>query len=521
MNPDITNAVGGLNKTISDYNLKNGSKLPTLNINADTPTPANVPPPTPTTGYTGLQGTVNATADAFTQNLADNASKTKTDYTTSLNDYIKSALSSPTKSALSADAYATGGVNTAESELNDINHQILADQRATDNQIRALKENPEGLFGTGLSQKIQEVQDKGTQRQADLSIIALARQGKYDLAKKVADQAVEAKFEAQKQKNDILKFAFEENKDLFTKAEQEQFQVAQADRNRTLDTEKAKEIARYNKVLEQNDPKYKLEVQKLRNEIDATGGVTINNPKYNAVVQTILGSGRFTKDQAAKIAASINTGENPLTVVKNQAKNIMGQTEATKLTSYEAADSAMIDLQSKLADYYAAGGDTGIFSGNFEKVINKLGSVTDPAKVALATQVAVSLQAYRNAISGTAYSNQEGQQIEAIFPGINKSNGLNKAVIEGRLAADKSLIDGIYATALGKNVYQGVIENSGGKGTQSNASFVEKTLKEARRDYQSVVSGAQDGEIPVIRNEDGTIGYINPGEFTATIYTRI
>jgi len=245
MNPDITNAVGGLNKTIADYNLRNGSKIPTLNINADTPTPANVPPPSPTTGYTGLQGTVDATSDAFTKNLATQAETTRNDYKSSLNEYIKSALSSPTKSALSADAYASGGVNTAEAELNDINHQILADQRATDNQIRALKENPEGLFGTGLSQKIQEVQDKGTQRQADLSIIALARQGKYDLAKKVADQAVEAQFEKRQQTNDILKFAFEENKDLFTKAEQRDFEVAQAERTSKLDEEKQYRLLDY------------------------------------------------------------------------------------------------------------------------------------------------------------------------------------------------------------------------------------------------------------------------------------
>lgn len=245
MNPDITNAVGGLNKTIADYNLRNGSKIPTLNINADTPTPANVPPPSPTTGYTGLQGTVDATSDAFTKNLATQAETTKNDYKSSLNEYIKSALSSPTKSALSADAYASGGVNTAEAELNDINHQILADQRATDNQIRAIKENPEGLFGTGLSQKIQEVQDKGTQRQADLSIIALARQGKYDLAKKVADQAVEAQFEKRQQTNDILKFAFEENKDLFTKAEQRQFEVAQAERTSKLEEEKQYRLLDY------------------------------------------------------------------------------------------------------------------------------------------------------------------------------------------------------------------------------------------------------------------------------------
>ncbi len=206
------------------------------------------------------------------------------------------------------------------------------------------------------------------------------------------------------------------------------------------------------------DTQYKIaQIAKLNADTAALGTPTITNPeagKYSAALSTILGSGKFTKDQKATVINSINNGEDPFTTVKNQAKNIMGQTEATKLTSYEAADSAMRDLAANLDAYYNAGGKTNLLSGTFEQVINKLGEVKDPAKVELATQVAISLQAYRNAISGTAYSNQEGQQIDRVFPGINKSEGLNKAVITGRLAADSSIIDGIYSTALGSKTYK-------------------------------------------------------------------
>lgn len=181
---------------------------------------------------------------------------------------------------------------------------------------------------------------------------------------------------------------------------------------------------------------------------------SVSNPAVQAALSTILGSGKFTAAQTAQITASINNGEDPFTTIKNNAKNIMGQTEATKLTSYEAADNAMKDLQSNLQAFYDGGGDTGLISGNLEKANNRLfGATGDPKKVELATQVAISLQAYRNAISGTAYSEQEGQDIASVFPGINKSQGLNKAVISGRLKADQSLIDGIYKTALGDKTY--------------------------------------------------------------------
>lgn len=248
--------------------------------------------------------------------------------------------------------------------------------------------------------------------------------------------------------------------------------------------------------------------------------------KYSAALSTILGSGKFTKDQVAQITNAINNGEDPFTVVKNQAKNIMGQTEATKLSSYEAADSAMRDLQKSLQAYYAGGGATNVFSGNFEKVLNRLGAVNDPAKVAIATQVAVSLQAYRNAISGTAYSNQEGQEISTVFPGINKTEGLNNAIIQGRLAADTSLIDGIYSTALGTKTYQTLkAAESGGtgtpKGTQNSTSYVESTLTKLGLKYDDVLAKIPAGEVGVIDNSTGAVGSVPASEFDAAKYTRL
>lgn len=181
------------------------------------------------------------------------------------------------------------------------------------------------------------------------------------------------------------------------------------------------------------------------------GSPTITGPDsdYTGILNTILGSGKFTKQQTQTITNAITNGQDPFTVVKNQAKALLPGPEYTKLTSYEAADAAMRDLQTNLNSYYNGGGDTGLLSGTMEQAYNKLGNIKDPKKVDLATQVAVSLQAYRNAISGTAYSTQEGQDIASIFPGINKSHGLNDAIITGRLKADSSLIDGIYRTVLG------------------------------------------------------------------------
>ena len=179
----------------------------------------------------------------------------------------------------------------------------------------------------------------------------------------------------------------------------------------------------------------------------------ITNPeagKYSQALSVILGSGKFTKDQKESVINAVNAGEDPFTVVKNQAKNIMGQTLATDLDKYETAHEQLTNIDLLLKDYYAKGGATGIFTGNLEKVTNKLGEVKNPNLVEIATNIAAALQIYRNAVSGTAYSVQEGKDIASIFPGINKSQGLNQAILSGRMKAFNTTIDAKYRNTLGK-----------------------------------------------------------------------
>ncbi len=178
------------------------------------------------------------------------------------------------------------------------------------------------------------------------------------------------------------------------------------------------------------------------------GGSAPTTAAKNAL-SIILGSGKFTKDQTAQITNAINNGQDPLIVIKNQAKNIMGQTEATQVQKYEVARDTLASIGKQLQEYYSKGGSTDIVSGNFQKMYNKLGQVGDPKLTELATQIQGNLQVYRNAISGTAYSAQEGQDISSIFPGINKTEQLNNAILRGRQTLFDDVIDSNYRAALG------------------------------------------------------------------------
>lgn len=254
------------------------------------------------------------------------------------------------------------------------------------------------------------------------------------------------------------------------------------------------------------------------------------------IAETIISSGKFTKDQATAIRNAAESGEDFGTVIKNQAKQNLSGANQTKLENNEVSRDAMIDLQKQLQAYYAAGGKTDIFKGNMQEVTNKLGNVGDPRLVSLAVGIASSLQQYRNNISGTAYSDQEGRDIASVFPGINKTEGLNTAIVNQRVLGFNSAIDSYYKTAMGQKAvdYLKTLGNGQStssvitsKGNLSASDFVEKRLSSAGLSYTSTVNALMDSPqakklkqpTPVIDNETGEMGVVEYSDYIKPEYS--
>jgi len=168
----------------------------------------------------------------------------------------------------------------------------------------------------------------------------------------------------------------------------------------------------------------------------------------DVIVKTILASAAFTKQQKQDLINGINAWGDVKAIALNQAKNIMGQTLATSVTKSEQALAQMNSLDGLIKEYYKNWGDTWVFKGNFESALNRVWQVDDPKLVWIAAQIAKALQIYRNSVSGTAFSVQEWADIASIFPGINKSSGLNKALIDAQKAALENDIDTAYRNTL-------------------------------------------------------------------------
>lgn len=397
--------------------------------------------------------------------------------------------------ANSADAYKQ--LTDVNNQLNSLKKEALAIPLQLQEQAQG-----KGVTAGGLA-PIQTGQlRQNTIKSLGLASIAETIQGNISTASTLAEKAVATEFaplQAQlnaemfnyqqnkdaldredKKKSDLLNLQLQERSRLLTQAQDDKKLIygwtAEAAKNGapTLLITKAQQSNNPSEVLSQlsgymSDPtakaqalanltKTRTEITKLNNDIaEQKLSTTLTNQdasKYSGALSVILGSDKFTKEQKNALIKSVNQGQDPVSVIKNQAKNIMGQTEATKVTGFEVAKAQLDDVNTALKEYYANGGKTDIFRGNFEKVINKLGEVQDPKLVSLAVQISSSLQQYRNAVSGTAYSVQEGKDIASIFPGIDKSQGLNEAILSGRKAAFDSTIDASYRSVLGQTYDQ-------------------------------------------------------------------
>lgn len=240
-------------------------------------TPFKTTPVKPASGTDGALAYLGAQSTQYAADLQQKADIAK-ERTADIGSSLMSLLQEPGKTALTSQAYEQSGVNTAETELKDINNQILAEQVSLQRQVERLEKNEQGLFGQALNQEIQRVKDMSLKRQADLSVIQMAKQGRFDSAKTIADRAVAALTEARQNRLEALQFMYAENKDLFTKAEQRAFEVAQGNREGELQFERQKlmqqfefqiykEKAQYDQKLQQSDPMYKLQMENLRSQI--------------------------------------------------------------------------------------------------------------------------------------------------------------------------------------------------------------------------------------------------------------
>lgn len=194
-------------------------------------------PPAPPTQAPALQGQIETVADQFTTDLEKQTQQADSQKTDAEQQYLSSILGTEGEIESTAREYSRkGGVDDTQAELIDINQQIRQEQNALRRQIERVQTTP-GLTKGQVDQRTGEMERVSLRKQADLSVISMAINARYETAKAIADRSVAVQLEQQRTINEALRIQYEDNKDLFNKSESRLFETQLADRNRNLDAE--------------------------------------------------------------------------------------------------------------------------------------------------------------------------------------------------------------------------------------------------------------------------------------------
>lgn len=122
-------------------------------------------------------------------------------------------------------------------------------------------------------------------------------------------------------------------------------------------------------------------------------------------------------------------------IIKQAAIESEDVTTKSQVRNRMATVAALNDVVVMLNDLKRAGVPTGWLAGNAEDLMRRLGRSTNPQYVAIANRMADTLINYRRAATGAAFSVQESQAYERMFPNYKQQFPVNMAAVEGLLRA--------------------------------------------------------------------------------------
>jgi len=355
----------------------------TINDLNEAPSPMELVQPRASTATTGALASIGASADQFNERVKQQREEALARESSSLTSYTSAVENQLTQSGAQSDLYGQkGGVDDIQSELDTINNQLLQEQVALQRQIEGIDKNSEGMLRSQVEAEKRRVETESLRRQADLSVIQMGIQGRFDSAKAVADRAVDAIMERQKNELEALKLTYERNKERFDETDRRAFEVAVNDRERVLNAEETR-LKEINNVAltylqEGGNPATAQQIMGAKTVAEAvgmTGGVigrnariqnAINQAKYDEMQNALLnpdvldaetreaiGKSEITQKAVSRISLVKNLAELRSLIQEYGTKNIIDQEAAGKINS----------LRSQLEIDIAVAGGQGAISG--------------------------------------------------------------------------------------------------------------------------------------------------------------
>lgn len=143
--------------------------------------------------------------------------------------------------------------------------------------------------------------------------------------------------------------------------------------------------------------------------------------------------GENNREQYTKaVAAGVKRGNSDQVelALKNAAQASAGSALREEIIKRDQAINSLRRVDSALNEYQAAGGDTNLLVGGYEDLQRKLGKSSDPKLAEIETRINLALNAYTNAVSGAAFTEQESARYASLFPSTGNTAILNTTLVD-------------------------------------------------------------------------------------------
>src|SRR3990167_840740 len=212
--------------------------------------PLTIPPIVPSTTAEGLSGIAQVTAEqtklAREQEIkAQEAQKGIGEEKGKLTGLMEKILGVQTSRTQLEEETKLG---VKAQKVTDVTNQIEASQRAQTNEIRALESA--NITSDAKANAIAGINRKYAFEQADLALIQSAANRDLDTASRIIDRKIQLQLEPLQTQLYFTKFFYQENKELFTKAEDRAFNAKISKLEKQYQTEKENKTAIANIQLE-------------------------------------------------------------------------------------------------------------------------------------------------------------------------------------------------------------------------------------------------------------------------------
>lgn len=271
-------------------------------------------------------------------------------------------------------------VDEAAKTLRKLDTQINAIDIRANEQIKKIQENEQGLYGGASQQEINRVQRQAATDKADLYIQKLVAQGDYDSARSIADRKIQIALEQDKLDFEKYTFDYENNKEVFDKAEQRVIESMIRKQERDFNKE---ESERKNFETTKIDLLRSMNEQGAPQEIkERVASMTFDNSDIGTIVNTAGIYGGDVLDRQIKQAQLQNLysqiaerDANGQVAIDSNGKVLVKQQDAQKINKELVSNDAYKAIRK--------GQDSLQFLTDFEQSLQEFGStsgVFDPIK---------------------------------------------------------------------------------------------------------------------------------------------